>query len=314
MASPKPTRVIIVGAGWYGLAAGKTYLSLCPSISLTILDADSTVGGVWSASRIYPGLVADSPAANFDYSDLPMDEELGIDKWADLPAEKVHEYLERYVDKFDLRRRCRLNTRVLSVEREERGEGESIGWKVDVEEDCGVEGKKKESLVCDKLIIASGVNSTRNLPEGLNWADFLGPIMHSKEVGTKYSRLTSEAVQKVAVVGGNKSAVDVAMLCARAGKEVDWIISPDGYGPGILLEPRTQSGTSVVWLKLARASTLLGPTVLNASGFWYWFLHSGKSRIGAWLLKWIMLMVTKEALEPYSRNENTMKIAPDLPE
>lgn len=100
MSTKAPTSVIIIGAGWTSLAAAKTYLKLYPSISLTILDSDTTVGGIWSTSRIYPGLIADSPAAAFDYSDFPMDIELGIDKWADLPAELVHEYLERYVDIF----------------------------------------------------------------------------------------------------------------------------------------------------------------------------------------------------------------------
>jgi cation diffusion facilitator CzcD-associated flavoprotein CzcO len=110
-----PSLVIVIGAGWTGLAAAKTYLQINPDVSLTIIDEDGSVGGVWSDSRVYPGLVADSCAAIFDYSDFPMDVELDLDKWADLPAEKVHQYLEHYTDKFDLRKRCKLNTRVVKV-------------------------------------------------------------------------------------------------------------------------------------------------------------------------------------------------------
>jgi dimethylaniline monooxygenase (N-oxide forming) len=76
MSTKAPTSVIIIGAGWTGLAAAKAYLQLHPFISLTILDSDTTVGGVWSTSQIYPGLIADSPAAVFDYSDFPMEIEL----------------------------------------------------------------------------------------------------------------------------------------------------------------------------------------------------------------------------------------------
>ena len=192
MTPSPPTRVIIIGAGWFGIAAAKTYLVLKPSIDLTIIDADSSVGGVWSASRVYPGLIADSPTANFDFSDLPMDEELGIDSWADLPAGKVHEYLERYVDRFDLRRRCRFNTKVLGVEKKEGGKG---GLRLKIEEDFGGRETKEQFLVCDKLIVAAGVNSIPNVPEDIDCTPYSGPVMHSKQVGIKHGLLTSEAVQ-----------------------------------------------------------------------------------------------------------------------
>jgi dimethylaniline monooxygenase (N-oxide forming) len=312
MSSPlqPPRRVIIIGAGWYGLAAAKTYLALFPSIHLTIIDQDRTVGGVWSGSRCYPGLLADSPPANFDFSDLPMDEVLGIDKWADLPAEKVHEYLERYVDKFDLRRCLQLSTRVLGIEKEEEG-----GWVVEVQGIAeGEAERRKEMLACDKLIIAAGVNSIPKFPEELDWSEFAGSVMHSKDVGKNHNLLTAEKVKRVTVVGGNKSAVDAVYLCAKAGKEVDWVISPHGYGPGILFEPRTKNGTSFASIKLARASLIPGPTILNASGFWYWFLHSGKSWVGAWVLRIAMKLLTRDMMTMYKRNGNTMKIAPDLPE
>ena len=304
------TRVLIIGAGWHGLAAAKTYLSLFPTVTLTIIDQDNTVGGVWSASRCYPGLLADSPPANFDFSDLPMDEELGIEKWADLPAEMVHEYLERYVDRFGLRGCLRLGTTVVDVQRE------GTGWRVEVEDvDVGEGGeRKREWSVCDKLIIAAGVNSIPKVPDDLDWKNFAGPVMHSRDVGRKHALLTEEGVKRVTVVGGNKSAVDVVYLCAKARKEVDWVISPDGYGPCILFEARTKSGTSFASIKLARASLITGPSILNVKGWWYWFLHSGKSWVGSWLLRMVMKMLTKEMMGMYRRNENTMKIAPDLPE
>lgn len=90
-------------------------------------------------SCIYQQSFADSRPVSFDFSDLPMDEELGIDNWADLPTEKVHEYFERFVDRFDLRRRCRLITKVLGVEKD----GEE--WKLEVEGSCGQDAQKTSS-------------------------------------------------------------------------------------------------------------------------------------------------------------------------
>jgi dimethylaniline monooxygenase (N-oxide forming) len=40
-----PTQVIIIGAGWAGIAAAKTYLQINRSISLMLLTIESTVGG-----------------------------------------------------------------------------------------------------------------------------------------------------------------------------------------------------------------------------------------------------------------------------
>jgi cation diffusion facilitator CzcD-associated flavoprotein CzcO len=168
-----------------------------------------------------------------------MDAEQGVDKWADLPAEKVHAYLERYVDKFYLRKRCRLGTKVVRIERSEGTKEKTTTWKVEVETKSGNGTGAKESLACGKLIMATGINSIPNLPSDINWSNFDGPILHSKDVGAKHHLLTSELARRVVVIGGNKSAVDVANMCALAGKEVDWVIRKEGYGPGILLEART---------------------------------------------------------------------------
>lgn len=158
-----PTRVVIIGTGWIGLAAAKTYLQIRPDISLTIIDEDSSVGGVWSASRVYPGLIADSYAAIFDYSDFEMNVELGLDKWGDLSAAKVHEYLEIYVDKFDLRSRCKLNTKCTRIGRSKSSVNQKT-WTIDFETRYTTQGTVKGSLQCDKLIIATGIDSTPNLP------------------------------------------------------------------------------------------------------------------------------------------------------
>jgi cation diffusion facilitator CzcD-associated flavoprotein CzcO len=312
MPSPTPSRVIIIGAGWTGLAAAKTYLQLFPSTSLTIIDSDSTIGGVWSASRIYPGLIADSCAAIFDYSDFPMDEVLGIDKWADLPAEEVHEYLERYVDKFDLRGNLRLRTRVVSVEKVERGEGKGQGWTVKVEEVESEEGQRaREVLECDKLIVATGTSSTPSFPQGIDWTSFKGPVMHSKDVGMKHQLLTADNIKRMTVVGGNKSAVDVVNLCALAGKEVDWVIRKEGYGPGFLFEARTH-GFHAGAIKAIRATAILSPNILATTGFWYRFFHSGKNWLGTRVLKFLLSKVDQGAMSMYERNKNTLKMAPDM--
>ena len=241
-----------------------------------------------------------------------MHEELGIDKWADLPGEKVHDYLEHYVDKFELRKRCKLNTKVVRVEREESEDGV---WKVEVEIKKDFEEYTvREFLFCDKLIVATGVTSVPNWPSGIDYKEFAGPVMHSRDLGAKHNLLTTEEVKRVTVVGGSKSAVDVVSLCAQAGKEVDWIIREEGFGPAILFEPRIH-GIHAGAIKNIRATNVFSPSMLWTTGFWYRFLHGPNAKIGPKMMKWAIERGSKSSIKDfYGKNENTMKLAPDLKE
>ena len=70
-------------------------LGINPEIQLAVIDADSTVGGVWSKPPVYAGLTCDVPVSTFEFSDLHMNEEFNLPKWSDLPGATMHEYLER---------------------------------------------------------------------------------------------------------------------------------------------------------------------------------------------------------------------------
>lgn len=116
-------------------------------------------------------------------SNLHMDVEL--ENWENLPAEKLHEYLERYVDKFQLRHRCRLNTKVILAERDELRMDAGAVWKVQVETHRPKDHHTvRQTLLCDILIVATVTSSTTSLPNGIiDWATFQGPILHSKDMG-----------------------------------------------------------------------------------------------------------------------------------
>ena len=119
--SSQPLSVAVIGAGWYGLAAAKTYLQFDPSVSLTVIDADSSFGGVWGSSRIYPGLVADSPAGLFESSDMRMSQELGVEERADVTGQTVQQYLELCAQKNGVLQRCMFNTQAVKVKRDGAG-------------------------------------------------------------------------------------------------------------------------------------------------------------------------------------------------
>lgn len=48
--------LVIVGAGWNGIAMAKTYHEVDSQATIRIVDTADSVGGCWAAERIYPGL------------------------------------------------------------------------------------------------------------------------------------------------------------------------------------------------------------------------------------------------------------------
>ena len=49
----RPFKVVVVGAGFSGIAAGIRFLQHIPNVQLTIYDKNEGIGGVWWTNR-YP--------------------------------------------------------------------------------------------------------------------------------------------------------------------------------------------------------------------------------------------------------------------
>ena len=174
-----------------------------PSIDLTILDSDSSFGGAWSASRIYPGLVVDSARGTYEFSDMTMCDNGSHPPYGEISGEEVHGYFLRYAKKWDLHRRTRFKIVVTSIKRRSWDWG---GWTVFTSED--------EAIECEKLIVATEMFSKPHILNNLTVSDsFSGPIFHTRSLGIEYPRLQASDVQSVAVIGGQKSAIETLLLC-----------------------------------------------------------------------------------------------------
>lgn len=78
------------------------------------------------------------------------------------------------------------------------------------------------------------MTSQPNLPSLPGLETFQGLSLHHKDFGQS-DFLTDASRQHVAVLGGAKSAADVAYMAAKAGKTVSWIIREEGSGPAAFL-------------------------------------------------------------------------------
>ena len=61
--------IAIVGAGFAGLSTAKIFKALGHRV--TVFEKEADVGGVWSASRRYPGLTTQNVRSTYALSDFP---------------------------------------------------------------------------------------------------------------------------------------------------------------------------------------------------------------------------------------------------
>ncbi|EHK27464.1 uncharacterized protein TRIVIDRAFT_124753, partial [Trichoderma virens Gv29-8] len=285
------------------------YLQANPDISLTILESESTVGGVWSKARCYPGFIADGPVGLFDFSDLPMPGVIGLKDWDELPGIKVHQYLHEYARKFHILERCKFGYRVTNVRRA----ASEKGWMVDAQ-NTGNDGKQiLETFDCDKLIVATGNFSNPKYPD-LEMAEFKGLVIHTKYIGQQYEALLGSDVDSVAIYGGGKSAIDAVNLCIEAGKKVHWIISDKGSGPNMLFNTRLKWGYHVGQF-VGRWKDVFSISIFSMDTFFSKFFYSGKSKLGTWLIDKFWSFATKKtrtgALYAGMTDENRRKLLPE---
>ncbi|CZR55386.1 related to dimethylaniline monooxygenase [Phialocephala subalpina] len=296
-------RVIIVGAGFYGIVAAKTYLQINPSADITIIDREDGIGGVWAASRIYPGLTYEMPTPMLNFTDFDMCKELGKEVWEDVSGNEVNEFLVKYAKKHDLLRLCRLSTEVLTVERDGRG------WKVFIQPVSNPQATP-EALTCEKLIMAVGITSKPKLPD-LDLNNFDGFYMHAKEVGKRHQELVADNVRNVTIIGGHKSALEAVGTCAQAGKNVEWLVKAEGSGPTWLMPTKNPQGEPMAKMASKRFMAAMGPSVYRKSNWLDQFLHSQRWWLGTWFITWFWEFATKMMKgDRYSKSANMKRLEP----
>lgn len=138
-----------MGAGIAGLASARALGAAGHAVE--VFDRTPDVGGVWSATRRYPGLRTQNSKRAYSFSELPMPA-----SYPHVPSgSQMQAYLHSYVERFGLGSRVRLNTEVTAA-RPVAG-----GWSLQVRE---LGQQRVETVVCDHLVVANGVFSDPALP------------------------------------------------------------------------------------------------------------------------------------------------------
>ncbi|KKY37716.1 putative flavin-binding monooxygenase-like protein [Diaporthe ampelina] len=230
--------MVVVGAGWFGLAAARAYIETHAHERIAVLESAESCGGTWSEARLYPGLKSNNMVGSYEYPDFPMSEDVyGVKEGGHIPGAVLHRYLTDFARKHGVLERIQFHTKVDSVEAlrspESECSGDITGWRLTVT--TTVPDSTQRQVTTSKLILATGLTSTPNFPRYAGAESFDRPLFHAKDFCRRASEF--KAAEKAVVVGGAKSAYDVAYALVQGGATVDLVIRPNGHGP-VWISPR----------------------------------------------------------------------------
>lgn len=196
-------RACVVGAGPAGIVAAKVLSG--NGFDVTVMDKYDRVGGIWSPGGCYDGLANQAARRLFEFSDLP-------NRLHYASAVDTQRYLEDYARRFGVLDRLRPGTEVVSV-RAVDGPGRlgAAGWLVD-SRPAGDDTATPRRDEFDCVVVASGAHHLPQVPDLPGRESFGGTVLHSNDV-----RAGAFTGRRVVVVGGGKSALDLATRAARDG-------------------------------------------------------------------------------------------------
>lgn len=189
---PRSPHVVIIGAGFGGLAAALE-LKRHGIETFTVLERQDHAGGVWQANA-YPGAACDVPSIIYQFSGVLH----GDWKRRYGRQEEIRDYLDGVARDQGLLPHIRFRTRVTAATFDE----DAGTWAVDTADG--------ESLTADVLICATGQLSEPAIPPIPGLEDFRGHHMHSAE----WDDTVELRGKRVAVVGGGASAIQLVPAIA----------------------------------------------------------------------------------------------------
>ncbi len=190
---------LIVGAGFSGIYMLKQCRKL--GLSALVVEAGGDVGGTWYWNR-YPGARCDVESMTYSYSF--SDELQNYWTWKERYAQQTEilDYIGHVVERFDLRRDMRFETRVTDAVFDDA----TNRWQIETESGDNISAKY--------CVMAIGCLSTPNLPDFEGLESFEGDTYHT-------GRWPHEEVnfygKQVGIVGTGSSAIQsIPMIAAEA--------------------------------------------------------------------------------------------------
>jgi cation diffusion facilitator CzcD-associated flavoprotein CzcO len=179
--------VVVIGAGFSGIGAA-IKLDQARFADFVVLEAGDGVGGAWHWNT-YPGIAVDIPSFSYQFSFEKRSD------WSRVyaPGKELKAYAEHCVDKYGVRDRIRLNTKVVGATFDE----DANAWRIDT--------AAGERITARFVIGATGVFCQPKLPDIPGVQRFAGKIMHT----ARWDHSVDLRGKRVAVIGTGASAIQV---------------------------------------------------------------------------------------------------------
>jgi cation diffusion facilitator CzcD-associated flavoprotein CzcO len=150
------------------------------------------------------------------------EERFGVKKGQHIPGVKMNEYLAAFVEENGLEEVIKSNTRVEAIKQYEEG------WILHC---LSTSSKLTFDIITTKLIIAIGNTNKPKMPTYPRSPAFEPVVIHSKELPAHCDHVVRPNKHTL-VIGGGKSAWDVAYACAtQSDATATLLIRPSGNGP-----------------------------------------------------------------------------------
>ncbi len=232
----------------------------------------------------------------------------GVKAGEHIPGAVLHQYLTDFAKKFGVFDRTHFHTQVDSVKPSTTG-----GWTLTCTRTSSEEDRPASSTVSTKkLILATGLTSTPNMPVYEGIEDFGGPVFHARDFCIRGD--TIRTASHVVIVGGAKSAYDIAWAYVHAGATVDLVVRPNGNGPIWISHPFVMGGKKRLEKLLhVRFLTWFSPSIFEGADGYLWprrFLHG--TRIGRWIVNKFWATLGADVIEGNKFNDHpaTKKLIP----
>ncbi len=185
--------VVVIGAGFSGIGAA-IKLDEAGFHDYLVVEEGDGVGGAWHWNT-YPGIAVDIPSFSYQFS---------FEKRADwsrvyAPGNELKAYAEHCVDKYRVRDRIRLNTKVMGATFDE----EARAWRI--------ETAHGETITARFVIGATGIFTQPKPPEIPGVQTFTGTTMHT----ARWDHTVDLHGKRVAVIGTGASAIQLIPVIAR---------------------------------------------------------------------------------------------------
>ncbi|QXQ15900.1 flavin-containing monooxygenase [Skermania piniformis] len=179
-------QAVIVGGGFSGIGAA-IKLDELGIHDYLLVEAGDGLGGAWHWNT-YPGVAVDIPSFSYQFSFEQR-------PWSRVyaPGSELKDYAEHCADKYGLRARTRLNTRVVAAEFDD----DAHLWRL------GTDGG--EQITARFVIGATGVLTQPKRPDIAGSDDFTGDVIHT----ARWDHDLDLRGKRVAIIGTGASAVQI---------------------------------------------------------------------------------------------------------